>query len=40
MSAININAGFTKNMGQLIRIVGEKVRDSFLFEKKKKRFKN
>lgn len=40
MSAININAGFTKNMGQLIRIVEEKVRDSFLFEKKKKRFKN
>lgn len=36
MSAININAGFTKNMGQLIRIVEEKVRDSFLFEKKEK----
>lgn len=36
MSAININAGFTKNMGQLIRSK-ERERDSFLFEKKKKR---
>lgn len=35
MSAININAGFAKNMGQLIRS-REKETDSFLFEKKEK----
>lgn len=35
MSAININAGFTKNMGQLIRSKEREIR--FYLKKKKKR---
>lgn len=37
MSAININAGFTKNMGQLIR---SKEREIRFYLKKKKKKKN